>query len=120
MQAHSHPDCVIYKIVLIGDSGVGKSCVLSRFTRHEFDSQSRWVLGVEFGIRRINVDGKIIKAQVSSFDLGVPFLFPIMMFTSSSNKYLTWLAFKTSVRVAHQFFSELITIKVLATIKAPI
>lgn len=54
----------LYKIVLIGDSGVGKSSLLSRFTRNEFDLESKSTIGVEFATRSIVVDGKVIKAQV--------------------------------------------------------
>ena len=54
----------LYKIVLTGDSGVGKSCLLSRFTRNEFDVESRSTIGVEFATRSIKVAGKTIKAQV--------------------------------------------------------
>lgn len=54
----------LYKIVLIGDSGVGKSSLLSRFTRNEFDLESKSTIGVEFATRSIQVDGKVIKAQV--------------------------------------------------------
>lgn len=54
----------LYKIVLTGDSGVGKSCLLSRFTRNEFDEESKSTIGVEFATRSIKVDDKIVKAQV--------------------------------------------------------
>ncbi|KAI6654594.1 hypothetical protein LOD99_990 [Oopsacas minuta] len=54
----------LFKIVLIGDSGVGKSNLLSRFTRNEFDLESRTTIGVEFATRSIPVDNKTIKAQI--------------------------------------------------------
>lgn len=54
----------LYKIVLTGDSGVGKSCLLSRFTRNEFDTESKSTIGVEFATRSIKLDNKIVKAQV--------------------------------------------------------
>lgn len=54
----------LYKVVLIGDSGVGKSCLLSRFTRNEFDNESKSTIGVEFATRSLEIDGKTIKAQV--------------------------------------------------------
>lgn len=54
----------LFKIVLIGDSGVGKSNLLSRFTRNEFSLESKSTIGVEFATKSIQVDGKIIKAQV--------------------------------------------------------
>merc|ERR1712216_669836 len=54
----------LFKVVLIGDSGVGKSNLLSRFTRNEFSLESKSTIGVEFAARSINVDGKTIKAQI--------------------------------------------------------
>jgi len=54
----------LFKIVLIGDSGVGKSNLLSRFTRSEFNLESKSTIGVEFATRSIQVDGKITKAQI--------------------------------------------------------
>ncbi|KAG2021043.1 Ras protein [Coprinopsis cinerea AmutBmut pab1-1] len=54
----------LFKVVLIGDSGVGKSTVLSRFTRNEFNLESKSTIGVEFATRSINVDGKTVKAQI--------------------------------------------------------
>lgn len=54
----------LFKIVLIGDSGVGKSNLLSRFTRNEFNLESKTTIGVEFATRSIQIDGKTIKAQI--------------------------------------------------------
>jgi small GTP-binding protein len=54
----------LFKVVLIGDSGVGKSNLLSRFTRNEFNLESRSTIGVEFATRSIQVDSKTIKAQI--------------------------------------------------------
>ena len=52
----------LFKIVLIGDSGVGKSNLLSRFTRNEFNLESKTTIGVEFATRSIIADNKLIKA----------------------------------------------------------
>jgi len=54
----------LFKVVLIGDSGVGKSNLLSRFTRNEFNLDSKSTIGVEFATRSIQIDGKTIKAQI--------------------------------------------------------
>ncbi|KAK9059578.1 hypothetical protein SSX86_020282 [Deinandra increscens subsp. villosa] len=54
----------LLKIVLIGDSGVGKSNILSRFTRNEFYLESKATIGVEFATRTLQVEGKMIKAQI--------------------------------------------------------
>src|ERR1044072_176752 len=45
----------LFKVVLIGDSGVGKSNILSRFTRNEFCLESKSTIGVEFATRTLQV-----------------------------------------------------------------
>jgi small GTP-binding protein len=55
---------LLLAVVIIGDSGVGKSNLLSRFTRNEFHLDSKSTIGVEFATRSIQHDGKIIKAQI--------------------------------------------------------
>ena len=51
-------------VVVIGDSGVGKSNLLSRFTRDEFNLESKSTIGVEFATRSVSIEGKTIKAQI--------------------------------------------------------
>lgn len=63
-EPHSCPSPPLPPVVLIGDSGVGKSNLLSRFTRNEFNLESKSTIGVEFATRSIQVDGKTIKAQI--------------------------------------------------------
>ena len=47
----------LFKVVLVGDSGVGKSNLISRFTRNEFNLESKSTIGVEFATRSIEVSG---------------------------------------------------------------
>ncbi|KAJ7967980.1 Ras-related protein like [Quillaja saponaria] len=54
----------LFKVVLIGDSGVGKSNLLSRFTRNEFCLESKSTIGVEFAARTLQVEGRTVKAQI--------------------------------------------------------
>jgi len=55
----------LFKVVLIGDSEVGKSNLLLRFTRDEFNLESRSTIGVEFASRSVTLeDNKIAKAQI--------------------------------------------------------
>lgn len=54
----------LFKVVLIGDSGVGKSNLLSRFIRNEFDLKSLTTIGVEFAQRNLEFGGKVVKAQI--------------------------------------------------------
>jgi GTPase SAR1 family protein len=42
---------VLFKVVLVGDSGVGKSNLLTRFTKNEFNFKSSTTIGVEFSTR---------------------------------------------------------------------
>ena len=52
-----------HPVVLIGDSGVGKSNLLSRFTRNEFNLESKSTIGVEFATKSIQVDAKTVKGE---------------------------------------------------------
>ncbi|KAK8805521.1 hypothetical protein WA158_002177 [Blastocystis sp. Blastoise] len=54
----------LYKVVLIGDSGVGKTCILSRFTKNQFSLEAKATVGVEFASKCMTVDKKKIKAQI--------------------------------------------------------
>lgn len=54
----------LFKSVMIGDSAVGKSNLLSRFARNEFRLDSKPTIGVEFAYRNIKVGDKLIKAQI--------------------------------------------------------
>ncbi|KAK4362047.1 hypothetical protein RND71_017288 [Anisodus tanguticus] len=54
----------LFKAVLVGDSAVGKSNLLSRFSRNQFQLDSKPTIGVEFAYRNIRVGDKLIKAQI--------------------------------------------------------
>ncbi|KAK1350613.1 RAB GTPase-like [Heracleum sosnowskyi] len=54
----------VFKIVLIGDSAVGKSQLLSRFAKNEFSVDSKATIGVEFQTKTLVLDKKTVKAQI--------------------------------------------------------
>eukprot|EP00727_Mastigamoeba_balamuthi_P005909 m51a1_g1938 putative ras-related protein rab-11b (226) ;mRNA; f:923824-924735 len=56
----------LFKVVMIGDSGVGKSQLLSRFSKGTFNPESKSTIGVEFETRTLRIAGgsKVVKAQV--------------------------------------------------------
>jgi Ras-related protein Rab-14 len=54
----------IFKYIIIGDMGVGKSCLLHQFTEKKFMSDCPHTIGVEFGTRIIEVSGQKIKLQI--------------------------------------------------------
>ncbi|EFA75091.1 Rab GTPase [Heterostelium album PN500] len=65
MHGESHPEYdMLLKILVIGDSGVGKSCMLLRFADNRFTDSYISTIGVDFCIRTIELDGKRIKLQI--------------------------------------------------------
>ena len=54
----------IMKLILIGDASVGKTNILTKYLRNEFDPNSKATVGVEFGTKNIQIDNKIIKVQI--------------------------------------------------------
>lgn len=60
---HSSPASQI-KLLLIGDSGVGKSCCLLRFSEDSFTPSFITTIGIDFKIRTIELDGKRVKLQI--------------------------------------------------------
>eukprot|EP01024_Parvocaulis_polyphysoides_P046252 TRINITY_DN43464_c0_g1_i1.p1 TRINITY_DN43464_c0_g1~~TRINITY_DN43464_c0_g1_i1.p1 ORF type:complete len:210 (-),score=36.41 TRINITY_DN43464_c0_g1_i1:293-922(-) len=54
----------LIKLLLIGDSGVGKSCLLLRFSEDTFTSSFITTIGIDFKIKKVFLDGKWIKLQI--------------------------------------------------------
>lgn len=54
----------LFKLLFIGDSGVGKSCILQRFTDCVYVDSYISTIGVDFKIRTININEKVIKLQI--------------------------------------------------------
>jgi len=61
---NEHEHDFLYKVVVIGDSGVGKSNLIDRYTKDTFREETKTTIGVEFGHKTIRLDDKIIKAQI--------------------------------------------------------
>ena len=55
---------MIFKLVLIGDSFVGKTNIMSKYLKNEFHDDSKATVGVEFGSKKFVIDGRSIKAQI--------------------------------------------------------
>ena len=54
----------LYKIIIIGDSGVGKSNILGRYLNNEFKQETKSTVGVEFGSKKLKVSGINVKLQI--------------------------------------------------------
>lgn len=54
----------LFKIVMIGDHGVGKTQLILRYTKNEFNIHSTTTIGVEFTTQTLTIDNKLIGAQI--------------------------------------------------------
>lgn len=54
----------LFKLLLIGDSGVGKSCLLLRFSDDTYTNDYISTIGVDFKIKTVELDGKTVKLQI--------------------------------------------------------
>ena len=54
----------IFKIVLIGDTAVGKSNLLTQFTRNQFSLETSTTIGVEFMTKTVEIEGKKVKVGI--------------------------------------------------------
>ena len=54
----------MFKVVLVGDSFVGKTNIMSKYLKNEFHEDSKATVGVEFGSKQFNVEGHSIKVQI--------------------------------------------------------
>ena len=55
---------MVVKLVLIGDSAVGKSNILNRYTKDQFTLNTKSTVGVEFAAKSVPVGDQIVKAQI--------------------------------------------------------
>ena len=54
----------LIKLLLIGDSGVGKSCLLIRFADDSFNTSFITTIGIDFKVRTVSLDGRRVKLQI--------------------------------------------------------
>ncbi|GAY57839.1 hypothetical protein CUMW_182550 [Citrus unshiu] len=98
----------LFKLLLIGDSGVGKSCLLLRFADDSYIESYISTIGVDFKIRTVEQDGKTIKLQIwdtagqerfrtitSSYYRGAHGIIVVhlqLLFACSYNEYFHWMS----------------------------
>lgn len=51
----------LFKIILVGDSDVGKTCMVQRFKSGLFIEKQQNTIGVDFTVRTLDIDGKKVK-----------------------------------------------------------
>ena len=76
---HAHTHMHTHAVVLIGDTKVGKSNLLSRFVDNAFNPDRLPTIGVEFGLLKLQIDGKT-RIQPRIWDTGNYFYYPLHCF----------------------------------------
>ncbi|XP_053191473.1 ras-related protein Rab-15 [Scomber japonicus] len=54
----------LFRLLMLGDSGVGKTCMLRRFTESEFDPSHISTIGVDFKMKTLEIDGIKVRVQI--------------------------------------------------------
>jgi len=62
--ARAPPYDYLIKLLMIGDSGVGKSCLLLRFSDDSFTTSFITTIGIDFKIKTVEIEGKRVKLQI--------------------------------------------------------
>ncbi|CAD7941665.1 unnamed protein product [Amoebophrya sp. A25] len=53
----------LFKFIIVGDEGVGKTCLLLQFVDGRYRTKHEVTVGVEFGSKALEIDGKVVKLQ---------------------------------------------------------
>ena len=54
----------LYKYIVIGDSFVGKSCIVAKYIHGGFDEEFKTTIGIEFGSKDLTINGKVYRIQI--------------------------------------------------------
>ena len=70
----------VFKVLVLGDSSVGKSSLIKRFHSNVFDQRLTTTIGVDFFIHDLEVEGKKVKVLISRIFFGAPFISLLNLF----------------------------------------
>lgn len=88
----------LFKIVLIGDCGTGKTCVVQRFKSGTYAENQGNTIGVDFSMKTIKIDGKKVKVGLQGCCVCVSDLINHFCLLCYSSRYGTRLAMRGSVQ----------------------
>lgn len=55
---------ILFKIIVVGNANVGKSCILSKYTKNDYKLDYNVTIGVEFSSKNIQIDDNQVKLQI--------------------------------------------------------
>lgn len=87
----------LLKVVILGDGGVGKSCLMNRFVSNQFDEHSFHTIGVEFLNKDVEIDGETYTLQVGYY----------LLYLSNITNCFNKVQVVTQRLWFHDFFPEL-------------
>ena len=64
MESADASSTITFKVLLVGDSGTGKSSILTRFTDDKFEPDHAATIGVDFKVKVMNVDNRTVKLTI--------------------------------------------------------
>lgn len=89
----------LFKVVLVGNAGVGKTCLVRRFTQGLFPPGQGATIGVDFMIKTVEVDGEKVKVsrilRIVPLSLSIEFLYlALLPFLSVCRKNIFFFSYK--------------------------
>lgn len=79
------------KVIIIGDSGVGKSSILSRYTQNEFKQNSKTTIGVELATSVLKIGDKVIKIAIWDTAGQERFRAASNLYGNFSHNFIVWI-----------------------------
>ncbi|CAF5019043.1 unnamed protein product [Rotaria sp. Silwood1] len=58
---------VLLKVIILGDSGVGKTSLMGQFVSHKFSNQYKATIGADFLTKEVQIDDRLVTMQVYVF-----------------------------------------------------
>jgi len=60
----SHKKKVLLKVIILGDSGVGKTSLMNQFVNRKFSNQYKATIGADFLTKELQVDDRLVTVQI--------------------------------------------------------
>ena len=62
--ALEEPEDVTFKVILLGDTAVGKSCITAQFVQGKFFPSTKTTIGCDYAVKRMTIGGRVVKLEL--------------------------------------------------------